>query len=153
MKKQKRLTLLLAVLLSAMILVPAQVLAMDEVDIPPADEIEQAGETYSEAFTLERSILNGSASIQKTSSTTVKCIGKSTVSPSNSNLRVLIQLQQYKGGKWVAYRSASKFVNGTSVELTKTFTVEKGYYYRVHTTHSANGVANKYATTKGVLVS
>ena len=147
---KKRIALLIMAVFMLCALFPTAVFAEERaIEVPPADEIVDAD--FAEAFTMERAGLTGSARITKMSSTSAKCYGISEISPTNTQLEVQIVLQQYKNGAWNNYKSASKATVGTKCELTKTFTVASGYYYRVKTTHRAVGETNKYATTSGIL--
>lgn len=147
---KKRIAMLIVIVAVLCSILPTTAIAEERaIEIPPADEIVNAD--FAEAFTMERSTLTGSAKITKMSSTSAKCYGVSEISPSNTQLEVKIVLQQYKDGTWNNYKSASKVVVGTKCELTKTFDVASGYYYRVKTTHKAVGETMKSATTKGIL--
>jgi len=147
---KKRIAMLIVIVAVLCSILPTTAIAEERaIEVPPADEIMDAD--FAEAFTMERATLTGSAKITKMSSTSAKCYGVSEISPANTSLEVKIVLQQYKNGTWNSYKSASKLVSGTKCELTKTFSVESGYYYRVKTTHMAVGETNKFATTKGIL--
>lgn len=67
-------------------------------------------------------------------------------------ISVFVRVQQLVGGRWVYYTSwsASK-TDSAYVSTSKTFSVEKGYYYRTYCTHTANSdVSDSY--TNGIYI-
>ena len=98
------------------------------------------------------SSVSGGCSITKVSSSQVMIRGYSVTSPSNPALKVSLQLQAYYSGSWHTLVTTVKSVTGTRVELTKTYNVTSGYYYRVVAIHSlANGTSTT-SRTGGILV-
>ena len=162
MKRTQKLIWIIVIAVIMLTATPMRAFAMDANDIPPANEIgddafyAEASTGNSNAMTVMATgvgTLSGKCSIQKKSSTSVTCTGSSSITVSNSSLRIILTVQQYKNGAWNNYATAASTKSGTSVSLTKTFTVAKGYYYRLASTHLAVGVTNKYATTSSILVS
>ena len=147
--RKKILSVLLIVIILCTMMPTFSFAESQTVEVPPADEIIE-GADYAEAMALTRSGLNGSGSITKLSATSALCKGKTTTSSSNVRLTIVIEIQQYKNGEWRSYNTASKTGSGTSVELSKKFTVIDGYYYRVKLTHRASGETTKYSYSKGI---
>ena len=114
--------------------------------IPPVAEISDNPD-YSEDFAssiqsdnvqllTRSSSLSGSSSISKLSSTSVRISGSSVCAPSNPAVSVTLVLQAYYSGSWHSLKSIGKSTSGTSVSLSKTYTVTSEYYYRVRGYHS-----------------
>ena len=95
------------------------------------------------------SSVSGGCSITKLSSSSVQISGYSITSPSDSGLKVTLQLQYYDEG-WHTLVSTNKSVSGTRVDLTKTYTVTTGYYYRVYATHSLSNGTTSTSQTNGI---
>jgi hypothetical protein len=86
--------------------------------------------------------VSGGCSITKVSSSSVRIYGYSITSPSDPGLKVSLQLQAYYNEGWHTLATKGKSITGTRVELTQTYNVTSGYYYRVIATHSlADGTA------------
>ncbi len=149
--KKKIISLLLAIMILCMA-VPALASAEEhKIEVPPADEIAPEGTTMVEAVSLTRGNLTGGGSFLKLSSTSAQCHGYSKITTSNSNLKVILYLQQYKNGTWNTYKSISKTIEGTEVALTKVYDVQSGYYYRLQVEHKASGESSTKTITQSVL--
>ena len=85
---------------------------------------------------MSSNTVSGGCSILKLTSTSVQISGYSTATLSDPGLKVTLQLQAYYNGAWHTLASTQKRTSGTQVELTKTYNVTSGYYYRVLATHS-----------------
>lgn len=69
-----------------------------------------------------------------------------------SEIKVAVRLQKLVNGNWQAYRfwSAAN-TNSAYVSLTKTVSVDRGYYYRVYSTHTAGGETSS-SSTNGIYI-
>ena len=77
------------------------------------------------------------STILSISSGTAKIYAKTTGIKGVSKVQVEVQIQQYKNNKWTTKGSWSESSNSTQVILSKTYAVEKGYKYRLVSTHKA----------------
>lgn len=166
----KRLFRLVTVLVCTMILLayPICSLAADEVEtvqvpadatssIPDSSEIsdnphysEGTATSYDYPFMgvyAAGSSVSGGCSITKLSSTSVKISGHSITSPSDPGLKVTLKLQAYYDDAWHTLATTTKTESGTRVDLSKTYNVTSGYYYRVSATHAlADGTSSTSQT-------
>ena len=130
------------------------------VEMPPANEISSdpsfsfvewfnplRSADYSFTY-VSSSIDGGNGSVSVTGETEankkVACIGGVAI------------IQQWKNNKWNAYKKFSfdKF-DASSSSFERTFTVDRGYYYRLYVSHSAedlDGAIDKTTVTKSILV-
>lgn len=98
------------------------------------------------------SSVSGGCSITKLSSSSVRISGYSVTSPTDPGLKVTLQLQAYYDGGWHTLKTSTKSVSGTRVDLSKTYDVTSGYYYRVLATHALADGTSSASQTNSVLV-
>ncbi len=92
--------------------------------------------------------VSGGCSITRLSSSSVQISGYSVTSPADPALEITLQLQAYYNGGWHTLATTVKSVYGTRVDLTKTYNVTSGYYYRVYAIHSlADGTSSTSRTS------
>ena len=130
---------------------------VEAVEVPPdvTDTVPQQSEIssnpdFSQGFTniggimtMYSSTVSGGCSITKKSSTSVVISGYSVCSQSDPAIGVVLTLQAYYDGAWHNMATKSKTQPGTRVDLSATYNVTSGYYYRVSAFHSlASGVSS-----------
>jgi len=98
------------------------------------------------------SSVSGGCSITKLSSSSVQISGYSVTSPSDPLLTITLQLQAYYNGGWHTMAAPSKSVSGTRVDLSKTYNVSSGYYYRVSATHALADGTSSTSRTNSIYV-
>ena len=159
---------LLGILISSLIILsfPVSALAAEQIEavhipasatatIPDASEISE-NPNYSEGTTMSAFSANqsvkGGCKITKLSSSKVEISGYSVTSPAASGLEVSLQLQAYYNKEWHTLKTAGKSVTGTRVNLSKTYNVTSGYYYRVIATHSLANGASTTSKTRSIWI-
>ena len=98
------------------------------------------------------SSVSGGCRITKLSSSSVQISGYSVTAPSDPGLKVTLQLQVYYDGRWHTSSSSYKSVSGTRVDLTRTYNVTSGYYYRVSATHALADGTSSTSRTNSIFV-
>ncbi|MDE7318660.1 MAG: hypothetical protein K2N46_02880 [Lachnospiraceae bacterium] len=101
----------------------------------PVQAAEIGGETYLQQTTpFMLYIRDTSCTIMVNSNgeATVSAFVKGVSSVTRAS--VTANLQQLKNGKWTTIKTFSKTVNSNNVNLLETYSVEKGYSYRVQIT-------------------
>lgn len=100
---------------------------------------------------------SGSGNISVTGSRSVMITGSTTARQVSDSVKVTVHLQQLKNGNWVtiaSYGPVTKY-NDYYVSTSRTYTVDRGYYYRMTGSHTVivNGVFESAASaTDGVWV-
>ena len=94
---------------------------------------------------------SGSGSISVTGPSSVMITGSTTARQTSDSVKVTVHLQQLKNGSWVtiaSYGPVTKY-NNYYVSTSRTYSVERGYYYRMSGSHTVieNG-AFETATSK-----
>lgn len=81
---------------------------------------------------------SGSSSLVEVGSGKIAVGGNTIGQKIVSKIAVYVRVQRLNGSNWAAYTSwsATKY-DAASVSTSKTYTVPKGYYYRVYCTHTA----------------
>ena len=122
--------------------------------VPPSSDISD-DLNYSEDFStqlLTRTTVSGGCSITRNSSTSVTIAGYSISSSYDPALRVSLSLQAYYNGSWHTLATKVKTVSGTRVNLSQTYTVTSGYYYRVKGYHALADGTSCRTCTSGIWV-
>lgn len=100
---------------------------------------------------------SGSGSISVTGPGTVMITGSTTANQVSDSVKVTVHLQQLKNGSWVtlaSYGPVTKF-NGYYVSTSRTYSVSRGYYYRMtggHTVIENGTFESGTSATNGVWV-
>ena len=95
---------------------------------------------------------SGSSTIVEAGSGKIAVGGDTVGQKVVSKIAVYVRVQRLVGGSWAAYTSWSATkTNAAYVGTSKTYTVPKGYYYRVYCTHTAESdVSGSY--TNGLYI-
>ncbi|MDO5297902.1 MAG: hypothetical protein Q4F18_00635 [Clostridia bacterium] len=155
MKKYFSIALLLTLLMT---LVCVSALADD---VPPASEISEnpncaETEWYNPLRDDDFKINYVSSGISKESSTSIKATATTETNQKASDIGGTITVQRWKDNKWNKYYTIGFYgYNTSSYSVSKSVTVESGYYYRLSVYHSASITGSSSAvtsTTKSVYV-
>lgn len=96
----------------------------------------------------------GTSKITKASSTAINAGGTTSAYRTVSKIGIVVVVERLKVGSssWAYYKTWEvEKTNASSVSTSKNFTVPKGYYYRVRSTHWANSDASS-SFTNGILI-
>lgn len=116
----------------------------------------QNEESVGEAVLIMRGedLKAGTSKVTKASSTSINAGGTTTAYRTVSEVGITCVIERLKVGtsSWAYYRTwTSEKSNAAYVSTSKNYTVSKGYYYRVRSTHWANSDASS-SFTDGVLI-
>lgn len=127
--------------------------------VPPDSDISfdpdySEGQTVSMSNMLLRSStsVSGGYSITENSSTQVTIAGYSVCTSSDPALTVSLTLQSYYNGAWHNMGTKVKSISGTRVDLSATYNVSSGYYYRVTARHSVSSGTSSASQTSSIYV-
>lgn len=164
MRKNHFIIVLIILTIMTMVILPAQAFAADKIiqipvsestniknNTPPVDGVSD-DLYYSEGFVITRSSVAGFCSISKLSSTSLSISGYTTCSPSDPAIKITLKLQAYYDGAWHTMDTISKQQSGTRVDLSQTYTVTSGYYYRTYAIHSIADGTTTSSYTNGLLI-
>jgi len=166
MRKLKRIVVVTLCVALALFDFPISSLASDKIqtveipqgvtDFVPPDSDISSDPNYSEGQTSSLRLMalasstsvSGGCSISKNSATKVTISGYSVCTSSDPALSVSLTLQAYYSGAWHNMGTKVKSVSGTRVDLSATYNVSSGYYYRVIARHSlASGTSSTSQTS------
>lgn len=164
MRKLKRIAVITLSVALAICAFPIAPLASDKIQtveiphgvidfVPPDSDISSdpsfsEGQTGSMRMMAKSTSVSGGCSITKNSSTKVTITGYSVCTSSDPALTVSLTLQAYYNGAWHNMGTKVKSVSGTRVDLSATYNVSSGYYYRVTARHSlASGTSSASQTS------
>jgi len=151
---KKNTSFLLLMIMFIVFVIPGQSFASNiggiENNTPPSSQISSIP-NYSAGFVI-LSTIGGSCSISKLSSSSVEISGTTTCSPASPAVTITLKLQAYYNGDWQTLASISKTESGTSVSLSRTYSVTPGYYYRVYATHSVADGSKTYSYSNSILI-
>lgn len=166
MRKLKRIVVVTLTIVLALFAFPINSLASEKIQtvyipqgvtdfIPPDSDI-SSDPNYSEgqnSFLMMMALasstsVSGGCSITKNSSTQVTIAGYSICTSSDPALKISLTLQAYYNGAWHNTGTKVKSISGTRVDLSATYNVSSGYYYRVTASHSlASGTSSASLTS------
>ena len=169
MRKLKKIVVVTLSVALALFAFPIGSLASDKIqtveipqgvtDFVPPDSDISSNPNYSEGQTVSMSNMllrsstsvSGGCSITENSSTQVTITGYSVCTPSDTALTVSLTLQSYYNGAWHNMGTKVKSVSGTRVDLSATYNVSSGYYYRVTASHLTSS-ASSASQSSSILV-
>lgn len=113
-------------------------------------------EDFSEgtALAMTRGIYlgSGSSSISKVGTGKIAASGSTVGQKTVSTISVTVRVERLVGSSWQVYTSwSSTRYNAASVTSSKTLSVPQGYFYRVHSFHSANSDSSS-SLTNGIWI-
>lgn len=116
----------------------------------------QEEESVGEAVLLMRGedLQSGSSKITKASSTAINAGGITSACRTVSEVGITCVVERLKVGtsSWSYYKTWTvEKSNASTVNTSKNYTVSKGYYYRVRSTHWANSDVST-SSTNGILI-
>lgn len=152
-KRYLSLVCVLALLLSVF---GMNVRAADQNVMIDGSYLTQDEESIGEAILIMRGedLQTGSSKITKASSTAINAGGTTTARHTVDEIGIAVVIERLKVGTstWSYYKTWTvEKTNASSVSTSKKYTVPKGYYYRVRSTHWANSDASS-SFTDGILI-